>query len=318
LKVFRVLKPGMFTSVQDTGRYHYLRYGVPISGAMDLFSLAAANVVVGNSRNDACVETTLIGPELQALARTQLAVTGGEASPRVNGDEVPMWETLEICEGDVVSFGRMERGCRSYLSIRGGIDAPVVLGSRSTFARGGFGGIEGRRLKSGDMIEGFDIGLLDVGYSTPEGLRPQLTGKYEAHVVLGPQAGMFTERGMSTFFSNPYRVTLEADRMGYRLDGPLIEHRGRADIVSDALLPGAVQVPKDGKPIVIMRDAQTTGGYPKIGVVATPDVSLLGQARPNDTVEFVKVTVQQAEERAREHCRLLEGLSARLNGKRLR
>jgi biotin-dependent carboxylase-like uncharacterized protein len=318
LKVFEVLKPGLFTTIQDTGRYHCLRYGVPISGAMDVYSLVAANALVGNNLNDACLETTLIGPELQALRRTQIAVTGGMAIPRINGDSVPMWQTLEVCEGDVVSFGRMENGCRSYLSIRGGIDAPLVMGSRSTFVRGGFGGIEGRQLKSADMIEGFDVALLEAGYSMPEELRPRFTGDFKAHVVLGPQVDMFTDRGVNTFLSSSYEVTLEADRMGYRLEGPLIEHSGEADIVSDALLPGAVQVPRDGKPIVIMRDAQTTGGYPKIGVVATADVSLVGQARPKDRIEFVKVTVQQAGERAREHLRLLRSLRARLNGKRLR
>ena len=312
MKVFQVLKPGMFTTVQDMGRYHYLRYGVPISGAMDVFSLVAADVLVGNNRNAACVETTLIGPELQALRRTQIAITGGTVSLQINGSSVPMWETLEVCEGDVVSFGRMESGCRTYLSIRGGINASSVLGSRSTFVRGGFGGIEGRQLKTGDAIEGFDVPLLEVEYSTPEELQPRFTGDYKIQVVLGPQGDMFTEKGMGTFLSNPYKVTLEADRMGYRLEGPMIEHKEKADIVSDALLPGAVQVPRDGKPIVIMRDAQTTGGYPKIAVAATPDVSLLGQAKPNDTIEFSKITVQKAHEKTREYYKLLTNLSGLL------
>lgn len=308
----------MFTTVQDTGRYHYLRYGVPISGGMDVFSLVLANVLVGNNPNDACVETTLIGPELQALARTQVAITGGTGSPKINGSSASMWQTLEIREGDVVSFGRMENGCRSYLSIRGGINTPLVLGSRSTFVRGGFGGVEGRQLKTADTIEGFDAPLLEVEYSTPEELQPRFTGDYKAQVVLGPQADMFTARGISTFLSSPYKVTLEADRMGYRLEGPLVEHKGKADIVSDALLPGAVQVPKNGKPIMIMRDAQTTGGYPKIAVAATPDVSLLGQVKPNDTIEFSKVTVQLAHEKACEYYKLLNRLGALLMRKRAR
>jgi biotin-dependent carboxylase-like uncharacterized protein len=312
MKVFQVLKPGMFTTVQDTGRYHYLRYGVPISGAMDVFSLVAADVLVGNNRNAACVETTLIGPELQALRRTQIAITGGTVSLQINGSSVPMWQTLEVCEGDVVSFGRMESGCRSYLSIRGGINTSLVLGSRSTFVRGGFGGIEGRQLKTGDAIAGFDAPLLDVGYSTPEELHPQFTRDCKVQVVLGPQADMFTQEGISTFLSKPYKVTLEADRMGYRLEGPKIEHKEKADIVSDALLPGAVQVPRGGKPIVIMRDAQTTGGYPKIAVATIPDVSLLGQAKPNDTIEFSKITLQKAHEKTSEYYKLLNNLGALL------
>jgi biotin-dependent carboxylase-like uncharacterized protein len=302
----------MFTTVQDKGRYHCLRYGVPISGAMDAFSLVAANYLVGNDPDDACLEITLIGPELKARAKTQIAITGGTISLRINGEPASMWETLEISEGDVVSFGRMESGCRSYLSIRGGIDAPLVLGSRSAFVRGGFGGIGGRQSKAGDTIDGFNAPSLAAQYSLPEELRPQLTGNYEVHVVLGPQADMFTETGLNTFLSSIYKVTLEADRMGYRLEGPLIEHKGRADIVSDALLPGAVQVPRNGKPIVIMRDAQTTGGYPKIAAVTTPDVSLLGQAKPNDTVKFSKLTVQQAQEKTREYQKRLNSLGTLL------
>jgi len=309
MKVFRVLKPGFFTTVQDLGRCGYLRYGVPISGAMDMFSLIVANLLVENNPNDACLEITLIGPELQALTKTQIAITGGAISPKINGQNVPMWQTLNIQEGDIISFGKMESGCRAYLSIRGGINTPLVLGSRSTFVRGGFGGMNGRQLKTGDIIEGFDSPSLKVEHKMPEMLVPQFTNHIKVHVIMGPQADMFTEKGINTLLSNWYKVTLEADRMGYRLEGPLIEHKAKADIVSDALLPGAIQVPKNGKPIIIMRDAQTTGGYPKIAVTITTDVSLLGQAKPSDIVEFSKITVKSACEKLREHYKLLNNLS---------
>jgi len=315
IKVFQVLKPGFFTTVQDLGRYGYLRYGVPISGAMDTFSLVAANLLVANNPDDACLEITLIGPELQALTKTQIAITGGAASPKINGQHVPMWQTLEVQEGAVVSFGKMESGCRAYLSIRGGVDTPPVLGSRSTHVRGGFGGINGRQLKTEDIIGGFDVSLLKVGYSMPEELVPQFTGQFKARVILGPQADMFTERGITTFLSSQYKVTLEADRMGYRLEGPIIEHKAKADIISDALLPGAVQIPKNGKPIMIMRDAQTAGGYPKIAVIITPDVSTLGQAKTNDIIEFSKITIQQAHEKISEYYKFLNILSEMLTKK---
>jgi len=308
MKVFHVFKPGLFTTIQDLGRYGYLKYGVPISGAMDTFSLVAANLLVANNPKDACLETTLIGPELQALKRTQIAVTGGGISPKINGQSVPMWETLEMQEGDVVSFEKIEGGCRAYLSIRGGIDAPLVLGSRATYVRGGFGGINGRQLKTGDIIEGFDTSFLKAKYKMPEELVPQLASPFTAHVILGPQADMFTKKGIHTFLSSPYKVTLEADRMGYRLEGPTIEHKAKADIVSDALLPGAVQVPKNGKPILIMRDAQTTGGYPKIAVTITPDVSLLGQAKPNGVIEFSEIKMQEAREKIHEYYKLLNNM----------
>lgn len=315
IKVFQVLKPGFFTTVQDLGRYGYLRYGVPISGAMDTFSLVAANLLVANNPDDACLEITLIGPELQALTKTQIAITGGAASPKINGQHVPMWQTLEVQEGAVVSFGKVESGCRAYLSIRGGVDTPPVLGSRSTYVRGGFGGINGRQLKTEDIIGGFDVSLLKVGCSMPEELVPQFTGQFKACVILGPQADMFTERGITTFLSSQYKVTLEADRMGYRLEGPIIEHKAKADIISDALLPGAVQIPKNGKPIMIMRDAQTAGGYPKIAVIITPDVSTLGQAKTNDIIEFSKITIQQAHEKISKYYKFLNILSEMLTKK---
>jgi biotin-dependent carboxylase-like uncharacterized protein len=223
-----------------------------------------------------------------------------------------MWQTLEVQEGDLVSFGKVESGCRTYFSIRGGINTPLVLGSRATYVRGGFGGINGRQLKTEDIIEGFNKPPLKARYSMPEDLVQQFTGQYKVHVVLGPQADMFTETGINTFLSNSYMVTLEADRMGYRLEGPIIEHKAKADIISDAILPGAIQVPKNGKPIIIMRDAQTTGGYPKIAVATIPDISLLGQAKPNDIIEFHKITINQAREKLFEYYKLLNNLSCML------
>jgi antagonist of KipI len=312
MKVFHVLKPGLFTTVQDLGRYGYLKYGIPISGAMDTFSLIAANVLVANNSNDACLEITLLGPELQALTRTQIAITGGAISPKINDQNVSTWQTLEVQKDDVISFGKVKSGCRVYLSIRGGIDTPLVLGSRATYVRGGFGGINGRQLKTGDIIEGFDTSPLKVEYVMPEDLVPQFTGQFKAHVILGPQADMFTEKGINTFLSSQYMVTLDADRMGYRLEGSIIEHKAKADIISDALLPGAIQVPKNGKPIIIMRDAQTTGGYPKIAVAITPDVSLLGQVKPNDIIEFSKITMSQAREKLLEYYKLLNNLNKML------
>lgn len=312
MHIFHVLKPGFFTTVQDLGRYGYLRYGVPISGAMDAFSMVAANLLVENNPNDACLETTLIGPELQALADTQIAITGGNLSPKINGETVPMWQTLTVHKGDAISFGKVEAGCRSYLSIRGGINTPTILGSKSTYVRGKFGGIGGRQLKSGDIIEGFTVSPIEDTYKMPENLVPRFTNDFTVHVILGPQADMFTERGVETFLSNPYKVTIESDRMGYRLEGPTIEHKGKADIVSDALLPGTIQVPKNGKPIVIMRDAQTTGGYPKIAVATTPDLDRLGQAKPNDTVRFLEITLEDAYKRLFEYRKTLTSLAGKL------
>ncbi len=316
MKVFQVTKPGMFTTIQDRGRYGYLRYGVPVSGAMDQFSLTAANCLVSNDSNSACIETTLIGPELQALAKTQIAVTGGQCSPMINSYDVPMWRTLNVESGDIISFGRMKSGCRAYLAIRGGIEVPVILGSRSTYVRGKFGGLEGRQLKTGDIIETANASFVKAEYLLSEKLVPQFEQNICTHVILGPQTEMFTEKGLKTLLSEPYKVTPESDRMGYRLEGSPIEHKAKADIISDALLSGAIQVPKSGKPILIMRDAQTTGGYPKIAVTITSDLCTLGQARPNDEVNFVQTTLKEAHQRLAEYNRTLENLGNMLNRNR--
>jgi biotin-dependent carboxylase-like uncharacterized protein len=309
MNLFYVMKAGFFTTVQDLGRYGYLKYGIPISGAMDAFSMIAANLLVANSPNSACLEITLIGPELKALADTQIAVTGGEIPVKINGEDIPMWQTLTIRKGETISFGKVERGCRSYLSVRGGINTPAVLGSRSTYTRGKIGGIEGRQLRSGDVICGFNVQPLETRLKMPEDMIPKFSDDFTVHVVLGPQLEMFTDEGVQTFLSSRYRVTIESDRMGYRLDGPPIEHRGGAEVVSDALLPGAVQVPKNGKPIVIMRDAQTTGGYPKIAVVIISDLDLLGQAKPNDMVRFSEITLKEAHEQLLEYRKKLSSLT---------
>jgi len=307
--IFKVLKPGLFTTVQDLGRHGYLEFGVPVSGAMDHFSLAVANLLVENDPNSACLETTLAGPELQALKKTEIAITGGECSPKINDQNVPMWKTLSIQKDDAICFGKMEKGCRAYMSIRGGISTPKILGSRSTYVRGSFGGINGRPLRSRDVIKGFDVSPLEVEYEMPSEMAPQFPDNLVVNVILGPQVDMFTEKGIETFLSSQYTVTLEADRMGYRLEGPNIEHKAKADIISDALLPGAIQVPKNGKPILIMRDAQTTGGYPKIAVVTCPDLDLVGQAKPNIRIEFAKVTIRQAHEKLQAYTKLLNTLS---------
>jgi biotin-dependent carboxylase-like uncharacterized protein len=306
----------MHTTVQDLGRFGYLRFGVPVSGAMDTFSLDASNSLVGNKFGDACIETTLIGPELLALTKLQIAITGAASSPAINGVDVAMWETLDMEKGDVLSFGKMEAGCRSYIAIRGGVDVPEILGSRSTYTRGVFGGFEGRQLKAGDVVEAFDSSPVKAGFSVPEELRPSFEKPCEAHVVLGPQSDMFTENGLSTFQSGQFRVTSEADRMGYRLEGSRIEHKGKADIVSDAMLPGAIQVPKNGEPIIIMRDAQTTGGYPKIAVVITPDISMISQTRANDTISFSAVSVREARRKTIAYLEMRSKLCASLEAKK--
>jgi antagonist of KipI len=314
IEVFRVIKPGLLTTVQDLGRLGFQRFGVPVSGAMDKYAFACANVLVGNAANDACLEATILGPELEVLNHAQVAVAGAEISVFVNSKVVPRWETLNVEKGDIVAFtGSSGSGCRAYFAARGGIDVPEVLGSRSTYMRGGFGGYEGRGLRVGDVLRVFaPPQFLKEGLALPAELVPEYENEFVVDVVLGPQEDMFTSEGLETFLSQAYALTTESDRMGYRLDGAVVEHKDAAEIVTDALTPGAVQVPGSGKPILLMADAQTTGGYPKIATVITPDISRLGQAKPNDKIRFRRVSLTEARERCLEFCGSLSQLEKRI------
>ena len=314
MELFRVTKPGLFTTVQDLGRWGYQRLGVPISGAMDEYAFGAANLLVGNQLSDACLEITLIGPELEALHEAQIAVAGAGFPLTINGNLVSMWQTINIEKGDLITFaGSAQSGCRAYLAVKGGIDVPLVLGSKSTYARGGFGGNKGRALKTGDLIRGL---ALEKSVKTkrivPPKLVPCYDGEFSVDVVLGPQEDMFTVEGVETFLSSPYTVTPESDRMGYRLTGTPIQRKSTAELVTEALVKGSVQVPSNGQPIILMADAQTSGGYPKIATVCTPGASRLAQAKPNDKVHFNKISLSQAHTQYVEYKERLHQLENRL------
>lgn len=305
-------KPGLFTTVQDLGRYGFQRFGVPISGAMDNFAFLIANLLVGNQPNDACLEITLQGPELEFLNNCSIAITGANLSPMLDGKKILCWRSQSVQKGDVISFGKLQGGCRAYLAFSGGINVPVVMNSRSTFVRGELGGLEGRPLKTGDAVNGFETKKTKTAFMLPDDLVPSYPNKIVVDVVLGPQIEYFTDEGVKNFLANEFIVTPEFDRMGYRLDGLDIERAISSDMVSDALPPGSVQVPLAGKPVVIMRDAQTTGGYPKIGVIATQDISIFGQAKPNDRVRFSEISSSSAKRKYLEYLRHLQSIEKRL------
>lgn len=309
------LEGGFLTTVQDLGRYGYERFGVPVAGAMDPFALHAANILVGNDPGEAVLEITLVGPTLRATESYLVAVAGADLSPRVNGREIPMWTAVFVRKGWGIEFGGQKTGCRAYLAVAGGIDVPLVIGSKSTYLRGGFGGFEGRALKEGDLIPigqpAFHLPSL-AGKEFPTDCIPKYTDAPEVHVVLGPQDDYFTEKGIATFLSSEYKIGSTSDRMGYRLQGPEIAHKGQADIISDGIPLGSVQVPADRQPIVMMADHQTTGGYPKIATVISADISLLAQCMPGaSTVTFKAITVEEAQARYREMMKALQGREGR-------
>ncbi len=312
MDAFEVIQPGAFTTVQDLGRYGYQKYGVSISGAMDRFALRVANLLAGNDEGEAAVEATIIGPRLKALEDIRVAISGADLSPEIDAKPVPMWRTLHVPKGGILSFGALKSGCRAYLAVSGGIDIPLIMGSRSIHTRSNLGG-KGRPLSKGDVIKRKDSGIRiqESGtYQLPEDLIPVYGRQWKVRVVLGPQHDYFSRRGIETFLSGEYEITPQADRMGYRLKGPRIEHKDGPDILTDATPPGSIQVPGDGMPIVLLADGQTTGGYSKIATVASVDQDLLAQARPGDKVWFQRITISEAQ-------RLLAGMEKKVERIRL-
>lgn len=317
MAAFLVEKPGILSTVQDAGRHGYQEFGVPVAGAADEFAFQLANLLVGNQPDEAALELTMAGPVLKILEDGVIAVTGADMDPRLNGRPLPMWEAVRVAPGDVLAFGWARCGCRAYLAVAGGIDVPPVMGSRSTYLRGAVGGLEGRALGEGDVLRGGTprIPLEELAgrrippEHVPEEYRvPRPEATWAVRVVLGPQDDHFTARGIATFLGSAYQVTAECDRMGYRLEGPPIEHVKGPDIISDGIPLGAVQVPGHGQPIIMLQDRQTTGGYAKIATVITSDLWKVAQARPGEFIRFAAVSLAEAHRayaRYREKIRLL-------------
>jgi len=301
VEVFEVIQPGPLTTVQDLGRHGYQQYGTPVSGAMDDYALRLGNLIVGNDEGAACLEITLMGLQIRVVEDTIVAITGADLAPALNGNPLPMWEAVAVHGGDIISFAWPRSGCRAYLGVVGGIDVPKVMGSAATYVKARMGGLEGRALRAGDRLRGGKPRPRVVGRRLPPQYIPEYRGQSELRVILGPQDDHFTEEGIYTFLHSEYTISTEADRLGYRLEGPRIEHKTGADIISDGLPLGSVQVPGDGLPIVLLADRQTTGGYTKIATVITVDIVKLAQAKPGDKVRFLQVTEEEAHEALREY-----------------
>lgn len=305
---FGVLQPGLWTTVQDLGRYGYQQFGVPGSGALDAFALEAANRLVGNEPDAAGLEVTLIGPRLRALSPCVVAVTGADLSLHVNGRSAPLWEVLRLQAGDELGFGAPRRGCRAYISVAGGIAVESVLGSRSTYVRGGIGGVDGRPLRAGDVLGMYSLAddrRERLGMYLPRELR-RLGTPQPVRVILGPQDDAFSPLAVERLLGAAYYVTSRSDRMGYRLQGPRLPRRGQVEQVSDGIAPGSIQVPADGQPIVLLADRQTTGGYPKIATVISADLDFLAHAWAGDRVTFRQVRVEEAHSLRRRRRALLD------------
>lgn len=312
IPVLQVLQPGFHCTIQDNGRDRFRHVGVPVSGALDRDGYVLANALAGNSAGAACLEMMGSGPEFEVVASSvRLTLVGGSDSLDIKGQT----ERL-VRAGQSIRLNRGERAlvrlggdafC-SYLGIEGGFNVPLCLGSRSTYTRAGFGGFCGRAIRKGDMLHGFADGAaarLELALSAERDLR--LTQPIRA--VLGPQDDRFTKAAIEEFVHGTYTITAATDRMGFRLDGPVLQHKGDYNIVSDGIVAGSIQVPGSKLPIVLMADAQTTGGYPKIATVISADLPVLGVRSAGRQVRFQLVSREEAIEiRRAEHQKLLNAI----------
>ncbi|HEY6005690.1 MAG TPA: biotin-dependent carboxyltransferase family protein [Anaeromyxobacter sp.] len=311
-----VAKAGLLSTIQDEGRPGHLAFGVPLSGAMDGEAYALANLLAGNAPGAAAIEMTLLGGTFRFEDAAYVGIAGAEMEASLDGERMPTGSAFPVPRGGVLAFSSALSGCRAYLAVRGGIDVPPFLGSRSTYTRGGVGGLHGRPLASGDRIPVGPAPPAPPPREVPPRHLPRYEGGISLRVLLGPQDDRFAPEGLAAFLGSAYSVTNRNDRMGYRLEGPAIRHRGGPDIVSDALLPGAVQVPGSGMPIVMMADAQTVGGYAKIAAVIAADLPRLAQARRGDAVRFVACSQAEAVRALRKARDRLAAIAAELGGRR--
>lgn len=313
----KFINGGFLTTIQDAGRTGFQEAGVTVAGVMDTRSYRLANILVGNEGTEAVLEVTLMGPVFEFTSDNIIAVTGGSLGPKLNGKDVPMYEAVLAKKGDTMSFMGIRSGSRAYVAFAGGLNTPLVMGSRSTHLKSQLGGLDGRKIGAGDAIE----------FLAPKTELPNFAARKTAaedfsaaactlRVVMGPQDDCFTERGLSSFLGNEYVLTNEADRMGLRFEGEVIEHKNGGDIITDGIGFGAVQVPSHGQPIIMMADHQTTGGYTKIASVISVDLPKAAQLKPGCKVRFEKVTVEEAQDLYVKELEEMEKLKETLNKER--
>ncbi|MBY0084239.1 biotin-dependent carboxyltransferase family protein [Brevibacillus brevis] len=307
-----VVSPGLCTTVQDWGRYGYQRHGVNVGGAMDALAVQMANMLVGNHRDEAVLELTMKGPTLLFQKDMLIAICGGDLSPTINKKTVKSNRAVWVRSGSILQFSHAKKGCRAYLAVAGGWDVPIVMGSRSTNLRAGFGGLAGRMLQAGDRLEhnpqsSFSLYLAkqleqkagDEAFSDTDWFIPAShfaqCQESIVRVIRGDQFDDFTAESRQRFFDQAFQVSPQSDRMGYRLTGSTLALTSPLELISAAVTMGTIQVPPDGQPIILMADRQTIGGYPKIGYVATVDLPIIAQLRPGETMRFQEISLQDAQ-----------------------
>lgn len=308
-----ILNAGFFTSIQDLGRTGFQKYGIIVSGAMDIYALRIANILVGNSEEEAAMEITLSGPEISLQKGMLLSITGADISPTIEGNNVPMWRPVYIKENCILKFGACKYGCRAYITFAGGFKIGKVMGSKSTYIKAGIGGYKGRILKKGDILElespkkklinfsnRFTKQLSTNKFISPNWYTKEMENKNcevtIIRIIKERQFHSFTEESLNDFFHSVFSISIKSDRMGYRLTGAMLQLKKPLEMISEAVYFGTIQVPPEGNPIILLADRQTTGGYPKIAQVISVDIPKIAQLKPNEKIRFQEITLEQAEE----------------------
>jgi len=323
--MIRVIKPGIQTTVQDNGRIGFYEIGMPPAGAFDSYSYQIANMLVGNDYNAAALEAVYMGPTLEFEKKGLIAITGGVFPCKINGQDVPMWETIPVNSGDILSFGMLQNGARVYIAISGGIDVPVVMGSRSTFMSSKIGGYEGRPLKEGDYLK---IGILNTR-SMKEGTKmgkefiPTYSNRYSVRFMDGLCSYRMTERSKKNFVEADWIITPDANRVGYRIQGsqplewveriqPFGAGNNPSNVVDVGYPVGSIQVPDVSEPIILFKDAVTCGGYATIGTIISVDVNIMAQAKTGDTINFRYVSMDESLQARADYQRTLQRIEEHL------
>jgi len=301
----RVLKPGLFTTIQDLGRPGYAHLGISPCGAADPLSLRIANRLAGNAEDTAALEMTLLGGTFEFEVDAVIALTGSLCDAQLGGLQAPANTAWKVTAGSVLQFGSMQTGARCYLAVQGGFDLPVIMGSASTDVRGGFGGLHGRRLQAGDLLPTRESGAGNTRVLR-QGALERLAGEGPIRVTRGAQQDWFGPEAFETLNSCAYTISDLWDRAGLRLKGEALHSLEPSQLLTDGIPLGAIQVPRDGQPIILFVDQQTTGGYPKIASVIAADIHRVGQLRPRQEVRFREVTISQAVQALREQEGLLQ------------
>lgn len=307
-----VLSPGLLTTIQDNGRYGYQKYGVIVSGSMDIYSMQLANIVVGNCKNEGVLEITMMGPSLKISGGNLISIMGADLSPTIDGEKIPLGRPIYLNKDSILKFGRCVYGCRCYLSVAGGFNVPIFMGSKSTYLRAKIGGKEGRALKKNDV---FEIGerkelslniiekLKKIGGNKNFTAAKWYVRNFDINnsdgvvirVFEDKQFNNLKEDSVKKFFNSWFSIDNRSDRMGYRLSGNKIEFKKDIEMISGEVSFGTIQIPPDGNPIILLADRATAGGYPKIAHVSYADIPKLVQLKPSDRVRFKKITLKEAE-----------------------